>query len=88
MKNWQSLFSAVPMILAEKSSAFVSIDLTDEGLHRVNHVILRVFQTIAMMKQQPFPEYVFDEVQRVNRIDYEYQKREDAFDTAMKMQDS
>lgn len=63
---------------------FISIDLTDEGLKHVDHVVLRCFQTIAMMKEKPFPSYLFEEVQKVNRIDYEYQEREDAFDAAMK----
>ncbi len=63
---------------------FVSMDLTDEGLQKVDHVVLRFFQTIAMMKEKSFPKYLFDELQQINRIDYEYQERQDAFDTAMR----
>lgn len=63
---------------------FLEIDLTDEGIEHVEHVILRTFQTIAMMKEKPFPQYLFDEVKQVNLIDYEFQNRQDAFDTAMK----
>lgn len=64
---------------------FVSIDLTDEGLQQVEHVVLRCFQTLARMKEKPFPQYIFDEVRQMDLINYEYQKREDAFETAMKI---
>lgn len=63
---------------------FVSLDLTDEGLKRVDHVILRCFQTLAMMKEKSLPPYIFDEVHQIGVIDYEYQKREGAFETAMR----
>jgi insulysin len=63
---------------------FVAIDLTDEGLQHVDKVVLRCFQTIARMREKPFPKYVFDEVQQQAIRDYEYQPREDAFNIAMK----
>lgn len=63
---------------------FLEIDLTDEGVEHVEHVILRCFQAIAMLKAQPFPKYLFEEVRRINIIDYEFQNRQDAFDSAMK----
>ncbi len=63
---------------------FVSLDLTDEGIQHIDQVILRCFQAIAMLKERPFPKYLFDEVQKIGMLNYEYQKREDAFDTAMR----
>ncbi len=63
---------------------FITVNLTDEGVQKINHVILRCFQTLAMLKEKSYPKYLFDETQRINIIDYEYQKREDAFESAMK----
>ena len=63
---------------------FVTLTLTDEGLQHVDQVILRCFQTITMLKEQTFPKYLFDEVHQMSIVNYEYQKRENAFETAMK----
>jgi insulysin len=64
---------------------FVEVELTDDGLQHVDHVILRCFQTLAMIREKKFPNYLFDEVHTMGTIDYEYQKRADAFDSAMKV---
>lgn len=63
---------------------FVEVDLTDDGITHVDHVILRCFQTLALLKDTLFPQYIFDEVKHINILDYEYQKRDDAFSIAMK----
>lgn len=62
----------------------IEVELTDEGVQQIDQVILRCFQTIALMRKNEFPQSIFDEVKQVNTIEYEYQKREDAFTTAMK----
>nr|NGY95442.1 hypothetical protein [Neochlamydia sp. AcF84] len=74
--------------LGEKNLVlFVQMDLTDKGVQSVDQVILRCFQTLALMKEKPFPRYIFDEVRQINLLDYEYQQREDVFTTAMKNAD-
>lgn len=58
---------------------YIEIGLTDEGLKQLNTVIERVFQTIAVLKQKGIPKYLFDEIQRMDTLRYQYQPREDAF---------
>lgn len=62
----------------------LEVGLTDEGLHQLNTVIERCFQAIARFKEKGVPQYLFDEVKQLATIRYEYQPREDAFDTIMR----
>ena len=70
-----------------KQSVFFTIDitLTDFGLTQVDMAILRVFQTLARMKKEGFPVHFFDEVQTMAKLSYQYQSRDDAFNTIMTM---
>jgi insulysin len=68
-----------------KQSVFFSIDiaLTDFGLTQVDTAILHVFQTLARLKKEGFPSHLFDEVQTMAKLNYQYQSRDDAFSTIM-----
>lgn len=63
---------------------FIDIDLTDEGLKSVDKVIEKVFQTIALLKQSTIPPYIFEEVQQIGKIKYQFQTRSHLFETIMK----
>jgi|694.fasta_scaffold03504_12 insulysin len=63
---------------------FIEITLTDQGLKQVYTVIERVFQAIANFKEKGVPRYLFDEVQKVSLMHYQYQEREEPFQTVMK----
>lgn len=63
---------------------YVNIDLTEEGIHQLETVLIRFFQTLAMFKEKGVPQYLFDEVQGVAKIRYQYQGREDTFQAIMK----
>lgn len=63
---------------------FVAIELTDLGVKSLNTVLERFFQTLANFKQKGVPSYLFDDVQKIDRLHYQYQNREDAFQTVMK----
>lgn len=63
---------------------YLEIKLTNEGVAQVNQVIERVFQTIAIIKEKGIPKYLFDELQHIQTLNYQYQSREDAFDYMMK----
>lgn len=63
----------------------LEIDLTEDGIKQLDDVIERVFQTLAAVKQKGIPSYLFDEMQRMGIINYQYQSREDAFDYVMEM---
>lgn len=62
---------------------YVEIDLTDKGIHELDTVILRCFQTIANLKNKGIPEYLYDEIHQMGVIDYQYQPRIEAFNSMM-----
>jgi insulysin len=68
-----------------KQSVFFTIDiaLTDYGLTQVDTAILRVFQAIARLKKEGFSAHFYDEVQTMAKLNYQYQSRNDAFNTIM-----
>lgn len=57
----------------------IEIELTDDGVRKVNDVIERSFQAIARLKEIPLPRYIFDEVQKMAQLNYQYQPHMDAF---------
>ena len=63
---------------------YLNIDLTDLGIHQVDKVIERVFQALANLRQKGIPQYLFNEVQQMDKIHFQYQQREAAFDTLFK----
>lgn len=68
-----------------KQSLFFTVDiaLTDYGLTQVDTAIMRVYQAIALLKQQGFPSYLFDEIQTMAKLNYQFQSRDDAFHSIM-----
>lgn len=67
----------------DKMEMFVEITLTDEGLQKLNQVIERTFEAIAVIRKKGIPEYVFKEQRAMDIIHYQYQKRQDSFTQAM-----
>ncbi|MFI5333708.1 MAG: insulinase family protein [Chlamydiales bacterium] len=57
----------------------IDIDLTPQGVAQTEQVITRVFQALAKLKERPIPSYLFDEMQKMAILNYQYQSREDAF---------
>ncbi len=68
-----------------KESLFFTVDiaLTDYGMTQVDTAILRVFQAIARLKTTSYPPHLFDEMQTMAKLRYQYQSRDDAFSTIM-----
>ncbi len=68
-----------------KESLFFSmdIDLTDQGLKKVDAVIQRAFEALARLRVDGYPAYLFNEIQTIAKLNYQYQSRDDAFSTAM-----
>jgi len=63
----------------------LTVDLTEKGLSEVNTVILRCFQAIEMLKREEgIPPYIFEEIHRLATIEYQYQPKEDEFQSLMK----
>lgn len=57
----------------------LNFSLTKKGVKDIDQVIEKAFQTINMLKNQPIPSYIFQEMQTMAHLNYEYQSREDAF---------
>jgi insulysin len=64
-----------------KQSLFFSVDimLTDYGLSQVDGAIMRVYEAIARLKKEGFPVHLFDEIQTIAKLNYQFQSRDDAF---------
>lgn len=62
----------------------LEITLTDGGLKNLEQVIERSFQALARFRETGVPKYLFDEVKQMATLRYEYQTRDEAFDTIMR----
>jgi len=69
----------------------LSIHLTSKGMEEYETVIQRCYETIAHLKQNSIPRYIFDEVSKTEQLQYSFQSREEIFelvsDHAMNMID-
>lgn len=62
----------------------LQIGLTDKGFHKVNTVLERVFQAINQLRTKTLPPHLFEEMQKLQYLDYQYQARQDLFQTLMR----
>lgn len=62
---------------------YVEIELTEEGLKKYPLVVERVYQTLAMLKQNGIPRSIVEEARKQDQLDYQYQERRSAFKEAM-----
>lgn len=58
----------------------IDINLTTQGVTQTDTVIAHVFQALARLKKSGIPYYLFNEMQEMAVLGYQYQSREDAFD--------
>lgn len=58
----------------------IDIALTKDGVSQMDTAILRCYQAIARLKEKGIPFYLFDEMERTSRLDYQYQSRKEAFE--------
>ncbi len=63
----------------------IDIDLTEQGLKQVDQTIAYVFEALARLKTEGYPSYLFNEVQTLAKLDYQFQSRQNAFDAVMSM---
>lgn len=62
----------------------LEIDLTHEGITHIDTVLERLFQAIADFRSRSDIAYAYDEMKRMQTIQYQYQSREDLFNSMMK----
>jgi insulysin len=67
---------------------FVFLDLTSKGMEAVDTTILRCFEAIQGLRISGVPPYLFQEKNTISQLCYQYQARQDAFQTAEAMGDS
>lgn len=63
---------------------YIEITLTDAGVKKVDEVIKHSFEAINNFKKKGPQQYLFDELNKLETINYQYQPREDAFEHIMK----
>lgn len=65
----------------------IDFSLTDYGLTHLDTIITRTFQAIARLQKEGVPQYLFDELRTMDQLNYQYQSRDDAFDTVVALTD-
>lgn len=63
---------------------YVQIELTDDGLRDVDQVMTRTFQSLKNFRIKGVPQHLFDELNAMNRIQYQYQSKENEFYALLK----
>ncbi len=61
----------------------IQVELTEQGLKKYATVVERVYQTIALMREQGIPPSLIEEVQKQALLDYQFQERRQPFKEAM-----
>jgi insulysin len=79
----ESLACGSSLIGPNNREFYLDVDLTDLGIHKVNTVIERIFQALAKFRQTGIPQYIFDEAERMDKIEYQYQPRQSAFENVL-----
>jgi len=57
----------------------IELDLTSQGFKQINDVIFRCFQAINGLKNSKIPTYLFQEMNDIAKLNYQYQPRQEAF---------
>lgn len=68
----------------ENSFFVIKIELTKKGLSNFHTVVTRVFQAIHTLKTHGIPSYVFDEIQKMETIKFQYPSKQEVFDDVLK----
>ncbi len=50
----------------------LSITLTDKGINNIKEVIGYVFSAINMLKENEPQQWIFDEIKKINKIEFDY----------------
>lgn len=60
---------------------YIQIDLTKKGIKNFQTVIKRVFQAIKRIESRNLPQTLFDDIQQIQKIRFQYPKLEAPFDS-------
>ncbi len=67
---------------------FVFFELTSKGMNAIDTTVLRFFEAVQGLRASSVPLYLYQEKNTVSKLSYQYQTRQDAFQTAESMGDS
>ena len=72
-KRWaNSLGSSTESELADFENFDVTVGLTKSGLANMDKVVESIFTYLYMVKEQPIPDYVFEEVLQLNELEWRF----------------
>ena len=75
-KGWANGLSAGGMPICPGSAFFsISVKLTEEGLERYQEVIKVIFQYIALLKETPPQQWIFNETKGMSEVDFRFQQK-------------
>jgi insulysin len=81
-KGWANGLGAGPSPLCPGSSFFsISVRLTEEGLKNYENVTEVVFQYLAMLKEHPPQQWIFDELKKMSEVDFRFKQKSPASKT-------
>jgi len=58
---------------------YIEIELTDLGFNQKEKIIKKCFKHINALKKHKIPKYIFEEMQKIKSINFEYQLKRDSF---------
>lgn len=68
----------------EFAHLYLSVELTEKGLHHRDEVIERTFQTIELVRRKGIPDYFYREQQQMALLGFEFQSRQEVFATVQR----
>ncbi|KAL1964359.1 hypothetical protein VTN77DRAFT_7044 [Rasamsonia byssochlamydoides] len=78
-KGWANGLSAGAMPICPGSAFFtISVRLTEDGLQQYREVVKVIFQYIAMIKERPPEQWIFDEMKNLAEVDFRFKQKSPA----------
>ncbi|KKA20371.1 Insulysin [Rasamsonia emersonii CBS 393.64] len=78
-KGWANGLSAGAMPICPGSAFFtISVRLTEDGLQQYREVVKVIFQYIAMIKERPPEQWIFDEMKTLAEVDFRFKQKSPA----------
>lgn len=78
-KGWaNSLGAGSSTKLSDFESFDITVELTSRGLDHREEVIESIFSYIKMLREDPIPDYIFDEVLQLSELEWRFLRKGDA----------
>lgn len=78
-KGWANGLSAGAMPICPGSAFFtITVRLTEDGLTHYREVVKTIFEYIAMIKEHPPEQWIFDEMKNLAEVDFRFKQKSPA----------